>query len=152
MYHAWLFDFLDGLGGGNDPLNFQNRAIAGFWENARFISSNDRKTTFEWPKLVSKASFPRFWVTKISSVVFLTVKWHNAHALSHFGQMLRFVAFGWNIAIYALCQAQNVCSKIAKTILYPCMAHHVFACKLVLTCIFCPHSTASACSLHPKMV
>ena len=27
MYHVWLFDFLDGLVGGNDPLNFQNRAI-----------------------------------------------------------------------------------------------------------------------------
>ena len=61
MYHAWLFDFLDGLGGGNDPLNFQNRAIGGFWENARFIRSNGRKTTFEWPKVVSKVIFPRFW-------------------------------------------------------------------------------------------
>ena len=61
MYHAWLFDFLDGLGGGNDPLNFQNRAIAGFWENARFIRSNGRKTTFEWPKVVSEVIFPRFW-------------------------------------------------------------------------------------------
>ena len=30
MYNAWLFDFLGGLGGGNDPLNFQNRAIGGF--------------------------------------------------------------------------------------------------------------------------
>ena len=61
MYHAWLFYFFDGLGGGNDPLNFQNRAIAGFWENARFIRSNGRKTTFEWPKVVSEVSFLRFW-------------------------------------------------------------------------------------------
>ena len=61
MYHAWLFDFLGGLGVGNDPLNFQNRAIGGFWENARFIRSNGRKTIFEWPKVVSEVIFPRFW-------------------------------------------------------------------------------------------
>ena len=61
MYHAWLLDFLDGLGGGNDPLNFQNRAIGGFWENARFIRSNGWKTTFEWLKVVSEVIFPRFW-------------------------------------------------------------------------------------------
>ena len=61
MYHAWLFDFLDGLGGGNDPLNFQNRAIGGFWEIARFIRRNGRKTTFEWPKVVSEVIFHRFW-------------------------------------------------------------------------------------------
>ena len=61
MYHVWLLDFLDGLGGGNDPLNFQNRAIGGFWENARFIRSNGRKTTFEWPKVVSEVNVLTFW-------------------------------------------------------------------------------------------
>ena len=40
---------------------FQNRAIRGFWENVRFVRSNGRKNTFEWPKVVSEVSFPRFW-------------------------------------------------------------------------------------------
>ena len=30
MYHGQLLDFLVRLGGENDPLNFQNRAIGGF--------------------------------------------------------------------------------------------------------------------------
>ena len=40
----------------------------------------------------------------------------------HFAEMsrfTRFVAFGWNVAIYAFCQAQNVCSQAPKTILHP---------------------------------
>ena len=41
------------------------------------------------------------------------------YALSHFGQMSHFVAFGWNVAIYAFCWAQNVCSQAPKTILHP---------------------------------
>ena len=36
MYHAWLFDFLECLGGQNDLLKGQNRAIGGFWENSIF--------------------------------------------------------------------------------------------------------------------
>ena len=62
--------------------------------------------------------------------------------LTHFGQMshlaemsrfTRFVAFllkcrdlralshfSWNVAIYAFCQAQNVCYQAPKTILHPC--------------------------------
>ena len=27
----------------------------------RFVRSNGRKTTFEWPKVISEVSFPRFW-------------------------------------------------------------------------------------------
>ena len=61
MYHGQLLDFLVRFGGGNDPLNFQNQAIGGFWENTRFIRSNGRKTTFEWAKVVSEVIFPRFW-------------------------------------------------------------------------------------------
>ena len=30
-------------------------------ENTRFVRSNGRKTTFEWPKVVSELSFPSFW-------------------------------------------------------------------------------------------
>ena len=74
MYHACLFDFLDGLGGGNDPLNFQNRAIGGFWENARFIRSNGRKTTFEWLKVVSEVILPRFWGVVVLKSVFGILK------------------------------------------------------------------------------
>ena len=31
------------------------------WENLRFIRRNGRKSTFEWPKVVSEVIFPRFW-------------------------------------------------------------------------------------------
>ena len=30
-------------------------------ENTRFVRSNGRKTTFEWPKVVSEVIFPAFW-------------------------------------------------------------------------------------------
>ena len=70
MYHGQLLDFLVRFGGGNDPLNFQNRAIGGFWENARFIRSNGRKTTFEWPKVVSEVISPRFWGVVLCCKVF----------------------------------------------------------------------------------
>ena len=43
------------------PNFFKSCATRGFWENVRFIRSNGRKTTFEWPKVVSVVSFPRFW-------------------------------------------------------------------------------------------
>ena len=61
MYHDWFHDFWVCFGGGKDPLDFQNWDIGGFWANARFILSNGRKTTFEWPKVVSEVIFPRFW-------------------------------------------------------------------------------------------
>ena len=32
-----------------------------FGENTRFVRSDGRKTTFEWPKVVSEVSFPAFW-------------------------------------------------------------------------------------------
>ena len=31
---------------------FKNQPMRAFWENARFVRSNGRKTTFEWPKVV----------------------------------------------------------------------------------------------------
>ena len=40
---------------------FQNRDIGGFCENIGFVRRNGRKTTFEWSKVVSEVSFPRFW-------------------------------------------------------------------------------------------
>ena len=90
MYHAWLFDFLDGLGGGNDPLNFQNRAIGGFWENARFIRSNGRKTTFEWPTVVSEVIFPRFWGVVCIEKCFRNFEILTGSAVS---EMSRFASF-----------------------------------------------------------
>ena len=45
----------------DNPKKFQNPAIPGFRENLRFIRRNGRKSTFEWPKVVSEVSFPRFW-------------------------------------------------------------------------------------------
>ena len=43
------------------PKSRRNWEVEGFWENTCFVSSNGRKTTFEWPKVVSEVSFPRFW-------------------------------------------------------------------------------------------
>ena len=55
---------------------FQNRDIGGFWENARFVRSNGRKTTFEWPKVVSEVSFPRFWgYFLLQSVFVFSFRW-----------------------------------------------------------------------------
>ena len=42
------------------PLNFQNWAIEEFRENLCFTRSNDRKTTFEWPKVVFEVISPGF--------------------------------------------------------------------------------------------
>ena len=99
MYHAWLFDFLDGLGGGNDPLNFQNRAIAGFWENARFIRSNGRKTTFEWPTVVSEVIFPRFWGVVCVEKCFRNFEILIRSAVSEMSRFARFCAFSQNPAM-----------------------------------------------------
>ena len=51
-----VFGKLFGMGKGvrNHPTKFQNRDIAGFLENLCFVRSNGRKTTFEWPKVVSE--------------------------------------------------------------------------------------------------
>ena len=56
----------------------------------------------------------------------ILVKCRDLRGLSHLAEMLRFtrfVAFGRNVAIYAFCQAQNVCSQASKTILNPCHDH-----------------------------
>ena len=57
MYHDWLHDFGVCLGGGKDPLNFQNWDIGVF---EKIVGSNGQKNTFEWPKVVSEVIFHRF--------------------------------------------------------------------------------------------
>ena len=50
-------------------------------------------------------------------------KCHNLRISSHFGEILwftRFVAFWWNVAIYAYFQAKNLASQALKTITQPC--------------------------------
>ena len=61
ILHHFRQAFWYGRGVRYHQKKFQNRDIGGFWEIVRFVRSNGRKTTFEWPKVVSEVSFPRFW-------------------------------------------------------------------------------------------
>ena len=92
MYHGQLLDFLVRFGGGNDPLKWQNRAIGGFWENARFIRSNGRKTTFEWPTVVSEVIFPRFWGVVCIEKCFRNFEILIRSAVSEMSRFARFCA------------------------------------------------------------
>ena len=94
-----------------------NITVQTFHENRLYYSSQTRVAvkdclwfscrglvTFHWNYQINMLLSHLGEMTKLLPVI--SVKWHNAHALSHFGQMsrfTRFVAFGWNVAIYALC-------------------------------------------------
>ena len=65
------------------------------WENLRFIRRNGRKSTFEWPKVVSEVIFPRFWgVVCIEKCfrIFVSVIGSSVSEMSQF-----FFFFFWNI-------------------------------------------------------
>jgi len=53
------------------------------------VGSNGQKTTFEWPKVVSEVSFPRFWgvfcISKCFRFIFLQV--NLAHMSQFVSQM-----------------------------------------------------------------
>ena len=57
ILHHFRQAFWYGKGVRYHQKKFQNRDIGGFWENVRFVRSNGRKTTFEWPKVISEVSF-----------------------------------------------------------------------------------------------
>ena len=75
--------------------------------------------TFHWNDQINMLLSHLGEMTKLLPVI--SVKWHNAHALSHFGQMsrfTRFVAFGWNVAIYALCRILAEMSRFTRFVAF----------------------------------
>ena len=87
------------------------------------------------------------WCIDAISVLWcMLAKCRDLRTLTNLDEMLRFTRFDacWqNVAIYALCQAQNVGCQALSTILYPCQAHPT----LPLQCVFLP-TQSCCCSLQ----
>ena len=61
IHHHFRQAVWDGIGVRNHPTISRSRHCR-IWENVHFVRSNCRKTTFDWPKVVSEVSFGGYFL------------------------------------------------------------------------------------------